>query len=256
MVDPTASSLLVSVGSKDFSILQSPGLLRSSAASGTTGAVLWKITPLLAAWLEDRASLLWNLDILWKGANVVEVGSGGTGLLGLAICPLVRRYILTDQPHMMKLLKRSVEANSPVGNAQRPDKVSKSPSAKPPPNLQMIPLDWETDSVRNILGTLGDGACVDLLVASDCVYNTHLIKPFVQTCQSTCALRPVKDGLTVVLIAQQIRSDEVLAGWLSETLLYFHVWRIPDHCLPKDLTGSGYVLYLTVLRANEMNHLG
>ncbi|KAF3360118.1 Phosphoenolpyruvate carboxykinase [ATP] [Verticillium dahliae VDG1] len=51
-IDPRAAELDITLPpNRDFTIHQSPTLLASSRAGGTTGAVLWKITPLFAAFL-------------------------------------------------------------------------------------------------------------------------------------------------------------------------------------------------------------
>src|SRR5690348_9589579 len=92
-VNAHARSIAIGVGGRDFTILQSPGLLTSNRDSGTTGAVLWKISPLVARWLVCRSGILWSAGILHSKANVVELGCGVSGLLGLCLAPLVSCYL-------------------------------------------------------------------------------------------------------------------------------------------------------------------
>jgi hypothetical protein len=116
-------------------------------------------------------------------------------------------------------------------------------------SLEILTLDWETDSAINVRNALGARQSINMLVACDCIYNDFLVKPFVQMCLDICALRPPAPSQTptVVLIAQQLRSDEVFLEWLRAMTNGFYVWRIPDECLSKELqSGSGYALHLAL----------
>ncbi len=242
-----ASSIDVSVGARDYTIVQSPGLLRSNAATGTTGAVLWKVTPVLALWLADEGNLLWQKDILSQTATILELGCGVSGLVGLTMAPFVSRYLLTDQAYVMKVLRENLRANQPSPSRSRSTAGRHSDSM-----LQTLTLDWETDSAMNVETALGGRDGVTIVLACDCIYNDFLIKPFVQMCQDICSLRAVTQPPTVVLVAQQLRSDEVFAEWLQAFSRKFHVWRIPDTYLTQDLKGgSGLVVHLGMKRQDH-----
>lgn len=94
----------------------------------------------------------------------------------------------------------------------------------------------------------------DVVLACDCIYNDTLIKPLVQTCVDVCNLRELdasKVGKepTVVVVAQQLRSDEVFESWLREFMRAFRVWRMPDERLIDGLkTDSGFVIHVGILR--------
>ena len=247
MIDANVESLDISIGSRDFSIAQSPGLLRSSAKSGSTGAVVWRVTPLLAAWLIDQKNFLRIIGVLSADSRVVELGSG-TGMLGIALAPMVSELVLTDQAHMIRLLQQNVTGNPQLQGPkkQHPRAKASSTSQTGPPIVMR--LDWETDSAMNLLDVIGQNGTVDLLIASDCIYNDFLIQPFVQTCSEICSLKDAERP-TVVLIAQQLRSEQVFAEWLQEMLTKFLVWRVPDHTLPESLKErSGYVLHVAAIR--------
>jgi hypothetical protein len=90
---------------------------------------------------------------------------------------------------------------------------------------------------------------VDLIIASDCIYNESLIEPLNSTCASICHLRQDATKPTICLIAQQLRSPEVFEAWLKSFQEKFHVWQIPDALLNEGLReGSGFVVHVGVVR--------
>lgn len=114
-------------------------------------------------------------------------------------------------------------------------------------NIEFKTLDWETDEVSNV----SQGEDFDLVIAADCIYNSHLIPPLVATLRDACRLREEGKGKTVALIAQQLRSDEVLEEFLKEFNKYFRIWRVGDEWF-KAVEGlgevSGFVLHIGVLK--------
>jgi hypothetical protein len=253
-IDRTSCSIDVAIGSREFTITQSPGLLRSNADTGTTGAVLWKVTPLVAAWLINKENLLWQNSILSDEATIVELGCGISGLIGLSMAPLLTQYILTDQSYVMKQLRQNVAANQPLSSRNMPQKGKSSADGRLSAVPETLTLDWETDSAINVRNTLGDCHDLTLLVACDCIYNDFLVKPFVQMCLDICALRSEAQSQTptFVLVAQQLRSDEVFLEWLRIMTADFHVWRVPDDCLSNELqSGSGYIMHLALKKEED-----
>jgi hypothetical protein len=247
-IDRTASSLDVTIGSREFTITQSPGLLRSNTDGGTTGAVLWKVTPLVAAWLNED-NFLWQNSILTDKATIVELGCGISGLIGLSVAPLVNQYILTDQSYVMKQLRQNIVGNQSFSSTRMPRKGKSPANISPKAVPESLTLDWETDSAINVRNALGDRHGVTLLLACDCIYNDFLVKPFVQMCLEICALhsQAQSQAPTVVLVAQQLRSDEIFLEWLRAMTTHFHVWRVPDHCLSRELrSGSGLIVHLAL----------
>ena len=246
-IDSTAFSIDVAIGSHDFTINQSPGLLRSNAEAGTTGAVLWKVTPLVAAWLIDKGNIFWKESILTDAATVLELGCGISGLIGLSMAPFLSKYILTDQHYVMKILRHNVAANQPSSTVARSNRKAVADVALDS-RLEILTLDWETDSAINVRNALGGRQSVNMLVACDCIYNDFLIKPFVGTCADLCKKRSPVGKVPVLLVAQQLRSEEIFEEWLQATMQLFHVWRVPNDSLNKELQdGSGYTLHLAIL---------
>ncbi|KAJ4149804.1 Ribosomal protein lysine methyltransferase [Fusarium falciforme] len=216
-IDPRAASVDVSVAGHDFTIHQSPAVLSSSRAGGTTGAARLRYLPLSA----------------------------------LALAPRVARYVLTDQSYVQRLLQRNIDENLGVRSG-----LLRHVYANWEPSINFTTLDWETDEVTPSLTGSGEVRSFDAVVACDCVYNYALVSPFVQTCVDACRLRSVDDAFTgddsrpcICVIGQQLRNDEVFESWLETFHASFRVWRVPDDALPEDLRSSaGFVVHIGVLR--------
>lgn len=244
-VDPKADVLEVEIAGHDYTLQQSPGLLNSRRQEGTTGAVLWKITPLLATWLASKPPIL--AGILQEGAVVVELGCGIAGLIGLVLSQFVQLYILTDQDYVMKNLTANLAANAaPIPRPKKGMKEMKTGTRK---SLKTMSLDWEKDSVQNLSAVIPKGSSIDLVLLCDCVYNEHLVPALVQTCTDICRWRSPGERTTVVLIAQQLRSDTVFEVFMDSLMRDFDVWRVPDDKISADLRpGSGYAVHLATLK--------
>ncbi|AEO67065.1 uncharacterized protein THITE_2088547 [Thermothielavioides terrestris NRRL 8126] len=232
-VDAKALSLELTVAGRDLTIHQSPAVLSSNRAGGTTGAVLWKITPLFAAWLASPTSNpLFTHGILSATSLVLELGCGVSGLAALLLAPHIARYVLTDQVYVARLVERNVAENwaavvtaaaNSTGSSSgsgggggggrgggkakqgKPAKAARRAVASASSTedagggagqkIVFTPLDWETDAVTAALAGGGSGGAksFDVVVACDCVYNEALIEPFVATCADVCRLRIADD---------------------------------------------------------------
>ncbi|KAL1982701.1 hypothetical protein VTN96DRAFT_952 [Rasamsonia emersonii] len=112
-VDSRTATVELTIHGQDFSIHQSPTLLSSARAGGTTGAVLWKITPRFAEWISSRNhNPFWESSILTSSSAVVELGCGISGLVALALGPCVGHFIATDQEYVHRLFKENIENNA------------------------------------------------------------------------------------------------------------------------------------------------
>ncbi|POS78548.1 hypothetical protein DHEL01_v203045 [Diaporthe helianthi] len=281
IVDPRSSTIELTVNGRDLSVTQSPSVLSSNRAGGTTGAVVWKVTPMLASWLASPTNILFRTGILTSSSTVLELGCGVSAVVGLALAPLVSRYVLSDQPYVARFVEQNLEQNQralapPLGRRQlhqpagnRRDKGGKagaalsssSPSASgtgaaAAGSIAFHPLDWEADTPTAELTGRGAAArSFDLVLGCDCVYNDALVQPFAQTCLDVCRLRSADDNAgpheapCVCLVAQQLRSPDVFAAWLRETCARgFRVWRVPDAELPEGLRSDmGFVVHVGVL---------
>ncbi|KAL4871954.1 hypothetical protein BDV12DRAFT_205746 [Aspergillus spectabilis] len=170
-VNSKATSIDLTIHEQEYTIHQSPTLLSSSRAGGTTGAVLWKITPFFATWLSSPSNPLWTNDILRPSSAVVELGCGISALTALALAPLLSQghYLATDQEYVRKLFRLNLEANPPtsstaksrsgckISKGGKSSKGNKSASSNTGsgdkdrdqgslhPNITFSSLDWETD---------------------------------------------------------------------------------------------------------------
>lgn len=247
---------------------------------------MWKITPPFASWLASPdTNLFFRSGVLSPRSTVLELGCGVSALVGLALGPLVSRYVLTDQPYVARLVAQNLEQNrhaSPPSSSSRHARSSgrrkggakdtnhqnnsnnnghhRAPTPPGTGNIVFSPLDWELDTpTPALLGSGGAGGgptCFDFLLACDCIYNEALIPHFTQTCADLCALRSSGADLDgprrpcVCVVAQQLRDPEVFEAWLREFCATgFRVWRVPDEELPAALrSSSGFVVHVCILR--------
>ncbi|KAL4807193.1 hypothetical protein BDV18DRAFT_159411 [Aspergillus unguis] len=122
-VDAKTSSVDITIHDHEYTIHQSPTLLSSSRKGGTTGAVLWKITPLFASWISDKSSNpLWadteSNALLTPSSPIVELGCGISALtaLSLSTCldsSLGGHYLATDQEYVQRLFRQNLASNPP-----------------------------------------------------------------------------------------------------------------------------------------------
>ncbi|KAK0620297.1 hypothetical protein B0T14DRAFT_431553 [Immersiella caudata] len=260
-IDPKAQALELSIAGRDLTIHQSPGVLASNRAGGTTGAVIWKITPLFAEWISSDQNPIFTHGLLSAPSHAIELGCGISTLVGLLLAPRIASVVLTDQAYVAKLVEKNIAENqpSPVTKKGRPSASSKSKAHAPGSHqksedrIHFTPLDWETDTPTSAL-TLSDSArSFDAVVACDCIYNEALIGPFVSACADVCRLRGVEaDPVlepTVCVIAQQLRDPEIFEAWLIRFTESFHTYRVPDEILLDGLqSNSGFVVHIGVLK--------
>ncbi|KAI9372104.1 hypothetical protein BJX61DRAFT_534253 [Aspergillus egyptiacus] len=179
-VDSKATTIEIPIHETEYTIHQSPTLLSSSRAGGTTGAVLWKITPLFAEWLSSTTSNpLWTSSLLSNTSTVVELGCGISGLTALTLSPLIGHYLATDQEYVARLFRLNLESNPPpppsrtkasssssssskgkakgnAGSRKQPKTKGRAevtssaengnPNLNLHPNITFTSLDWETDN--------------------------------------------------------------------------------------------------------------
>ncbi|CZR36685.1 uncharacterized protein FPRO_03055 [Fusarium proliferatum ET1] len=265
-VDSRATSVDVSVADRDYTIHQSPTVLSSSRAGGTTGAVLWKIAPSFASWLSSPSNPILAKTI-HSNASILELGCGISPLSALALGPRIARYVLTDQSYVQRLVQRNLDENLSSALSSGTSTPTSGRSKKKrsghghghgvaQPNIRFTTLDWETDEVTPSLTGSDEAHSFDAVVACDCVYNYALVDPFVQACADACRLRLSDEAFAndeekrpcVCVIGQQLRSDEVFESWLKAFSTSFHVWRVSDSALPAELQSSaGFVVHVGIL---------
>ncbi|KAM7195684.1 ribosomal lysine N-methyltransferase 5 [Naviculisporaceae sp. PSN 640] len=222
-IDSKAKTLDLTIAGRDLTIHQSPGILSSSRAGGTTGAVVWKITPLFAEWISSATNPLFAQGILTSGSSVIELGCGIAGIVGLLLAPRVSSFLLTDQIYVAKLLEENINENVPttgtvtVTKSRPATKSAKSITGSSDSGtgtgggqIRFATLDWEEDeatpsllssstslfpsSPATNLPPSRKGNTFDLILACDCIYNEALVKPFISTCADLCRLKSSSPG--------------------------------------------------------------
>jgi predicted nicotinamide N-methyase len=210
MLDPRAKTVDITIAGRDYIMEQSPGLLQSDRSGGTTGAAVWRTSISVAEWLASPGNVLFQADILDLTSTVLELGSGISGLTACVLATRVKSFVATDQQYALKLLRSNIDAN--LSDKTRVKKSAKSRSAQTA-DIRTLALDWETDDVASFLSTnaLADG--LDVVLASDCIYNYALIEPLSQTYVDICRARRnvyasgESTRPTICVIAQQLRQS-------------------------------------------------
>ncbi|KAI8931278.1 hypothetical protein NX059_011622 [Plenodomus lindquistii] len=247
-IDSQAAMLELNVAGHDLIIHQSRGLLTSDRKEGTTGAVVWRITPLFATWISSPTNFLFTSSLLTPSSTVLELGAGVSGIVALTLGPMVAKYTATDQDYVLKLLRQNVAENLDTvlpSSRKKPGKSKARVKGVPSgaaERMSVEALDWETSDITHLPG-------VDMVIACDCIYNEALIEPLNSTCAALCRLPTDSPSPTVVLIAQQLRSPDVFEAWLKSFCEKFTVWQVPDGFLDEGLReGSGYVVHIGIVR--------
>lgn len=143
----------------------------------------------------------------------------GTGLLGLALAPLLRTYTITDIRPLLPLIRKNITLNSPewhdssLGN-------SKS-------NITIEELDWlalaslpsgtaqaRYRPVPNVTSTSEleptNHTAWDLVFAVDCIYNPSLLPALVDAIDGVSTA-----GRTWVFVVAELRQEDVLREFLD-----------------------------------------
>ncbi|CAK7269756.1 Ribosomal protein lysine methyltransferase [Sporothrix epigloea] len=281
-LDAHAAVLELSVAGVDLTIHQSPTVLNSNRSGGTTGAVLWKITPAIAEWLARSDNVFFadgdGPSVLGPDSAVIELGCGIAGVIGLA---LAGKHVKTASPRpaaapsIRKKTKGKWTKSSPTSatapTAMFTNTVARYVLTDQPyvakflqRNLQengvatadrvcFCPLDWELDAIRPGDRWLGGQASFAAVLACDCIYNEALVMPLVQTCVNVCRLRETESekakGPTLCIVAQQLRDADVLSAWLTVFSASFCVWRVPEALLTPPLRPeAGFVVHVGILK--------
>ena len=128
------------------------------------------------------------------------VSRAGTGLLALALSPLVRKYTATDIPALVPLLRKNLLSASATVTA----------------------LDWSLPALRQVDVRGADAP--DVLLVADCVYHPALVGPLLTTL--TALATPQH---TIAVVVAELRAEDVLReflqGWIA---LGWRVWSAAD----------------------------
>jgi predicted nicotinamide N-methyase len=116
----------------------------------------------------------------FRGFTVLDLGAG-CGLTSIVFHSLGFNVIATDKLAIMNLLEENVNQyleqveKKPEAVASSEDSSSSTASSKP--FLKIIPFDWE---LENDAVKLYDNADIDLILCSDCLYNSMVVEPLIR----------------------------------------------------------------------------
>ncbi|TFY63723.1 hypothetical protein EVJ58_g3090 [Rhodofomes roseus] len=221
-------------------LLQDKTALRSR--KGDTGSVVWRASVDFAQYVlrsyHTRApDALLDADSLCA-AHVLELGAG-TGLLGIALSPIVARYTLTDIDALIPLIQKNLAHNRSLPSLSR-NTVGKrrsahgaggsAPKDEEHASISIEALDWE--ALRHASPALRRSSfqypAIDVLLVVDCIYHPSLLPALLSTIDYLTT-----PGVTSVLVVVELRAEDVvrefLAGWLRlESDGIWQVWSVPE----------------------------
>ncbi|TPX63509.1 hypothetical protein SpCBS45565_g06560 [Spizellomyces sp. 'palustris'] len=205
---------------------------------GVTGVVVWDSAVVLSGLCERGVFEVRNRACL-------ELGSG-TGLFGIVLATLgARTIVLTDRFDELKHAEKNISRN--IKEAEERARI------------QLVEYEWGSNST-SIFDALpcneeagGEemakrSGWVDYIFASDCVYNEHIVPYLVETFKNFCSesnsrgsvrcaatktsaieMRLWPENTTLVVIAQELRSDSVHLEFLEQMIQAgFRMARLED----------------------------
>ncbi|XP_019852147.1 PREDICTED: protein-lysine N-methyltransferase EEF2KMT-like isoform X3 [Amphimedon queenslandica] len=206
---------------------------RHIVSGGTTGLCTWQASMELAEWIAAEQKEAFN------NKHILELGSG-IGFLGLSVLKLTSplSYTFTDcNVDVLKLLKNNVDINN-IPGVPPIDTFTVVVKFKQKTNqcsclfvvcytflmagnqIVSTHLDW--NSCEQL-----DFPPVDIVLASDVIYDTELIDPFINVLEKL--LRPVSPARVppVAYVASTIRNEDTYSQFLQKidgsSLLYKEV---------------------------------
>ncbi|KAJ7623248.1 putative methyltransferase-domain-containing protein [Roridomyces roridus] len=224
---PTKSKRKPQDKTVEIELVQDKTALRSR--TGDTGSVVWKASIdfaqlVLEQYHRKSPDALFDFERL-ADSHILELGSG-TGLLSIALSPLVRQYTATDMAELVPLIRKNLCLNFP-GWPQADAKHGASPRVS---NVFLQELNWETlysippARRTHIFPSLSPA--VDLVLLVDCIYHPSLLSPLLT------AIDHVSTASSIVLVMMELRAEDVtrefLEGWLALGNGDWEIWHVAD----------------------------
>ncbi|KAI0306141.1 hypothetical protein B0F90DRAFT_1814934 [Multifurca ochricompacta] len=212
----------------EYELFQDKTALRTR--SGDTGSVLWKASieflglVLQQQYFPEPHHSLFDYAKLSQ-AHVLELGSG-TGLLALALSPLVRKYTATDIPALIPLLRKNLHPsrNAITNSANATTTTITTTTTTTLNRTSITALDWTFPTSRQI-DVQAD--VIDVLLVVDCIYHPTLVRPLLATMTALAVPRH-----TVALVVAELRAEDVLREFLEEWIASgWSVWSVAEGLL-------------------------
>ncbi|KAJ3942728.1 Ribosomal protein lysine methyltransferase [Colletotrichum fioriniae] len=225
-IDPKATELSLTLAGRDFTIHQSPTVLSSTRAGGTTGAALL-LAPRVARYvLTDQ--------------------------------PYVARMI--HQNLEANPCPGSSSSSSPGTISFRPldwelDTPDPSLTGVPPTTARSFDVVVCCDCIYNealvepLVSTTADLARLRVRAQQEDQDQDDDNPSSSSSFSSTARSEPC-----VCIVAQQLRSPDVFEEWIGAFHRDFRTWRVPDALLPEGLRiEAGFVVHVGILREAEVD---
>ncbi|SCU94049.1 LADA_0G06216g1_1 [Lachancea dasiensis] len=235
-----------------FEVSQSLSSLNSSRDNNnsTTGYVVWSTTPFFLKWLlysksgeqfQKGASIACEDDPLKQFCDVepifsacesnhddqpfrqiVELGSGVAGILGIALGNYVDKYVYTDQKALLARLEHNVAHNIDELRLRSLETLTLHVEScrRTPQKLQldMLSLDWENfdpnpAKLHSLL--LPARRAHVTIISMDVVYNEYLIEPYLRTLKGLLHAYRSKKHTVSALLGIQLRDQDVIETFLE-----------------------------------------
>ncbi|KAK6992212.1 putative methyltransferase-domain-containing protein [Favolaschia claudopus] len=197
--------------------------------TGDTGSVVWRASIDFAQMILEQQHTKSPVSLLnekLKDARVLELGSG-TGLLSIALSPLVGQYTATDIAELVPLIRKNLTLNF----SGWPHTANKQETRFPGHNVCVEELNWETlHSVpphRRPQVLPLPSSPLDLILVVDCIYHPSLLPPL-----HTAMDYLTTPGTTAVLVVMELRAEDVTRDFLEQWLALddgkWEVWRVGE----------------------------
>ncbi|KAJ7434213.1 putative methyltransferase-domain-containing protein [Mycena galericulata] len=208
---------------------------------GDTGSVVWKASVDLASLILQQhhgkfPEAIFDPEKLGE-ARILELGSG-TGLLSIALSPLVNHYKATDIAELLPLIRKNLSLNFPGW----PHPQARKATSAPGQNVSVEELNWEilhsTPPLRRAQLFPPSSPPFDMVLIVDCIYHPSLLPPLLAVMDHVST-----PHTTAVVVVMELRAEDVtrefLEGWLALNNGAWEVWRVAND---ESAEGQGLLL--------------
>ena len=135
--------------------------------------MLWQVTPHFAEWISSPSNLLFKQGVLGPASRCLELGSGVSGVVALALAPHIRLYTATDQGYVLKFLRQNIEENTKPDrrSSRKGDKRAEAEERQRLANAKK-PMQKRVDAIEKEIARLtGTRDTLDAWLASEAAYS-------------------------------------------------------------------------------------
>ncbi|SCV05330.1 LANO_0H05116g1_1 [Lachancea nothofagi CBS 11611] len=263
-----------------FELSQSLSALNSSQdnSNSTTGYVVWTTTPFFLQWLlyseagriftiggsidceDEPSSSTCEIPAMFSSSSieiedqqfhqVIELGCGVCGILGIALGNYVDKYVYTDQKALLNRLKNNIAHNIDELRLRNVTSTTLGFDSRRKTPLQIqidvLSLDWETFNANptKIDSLLKPNRTANVsIVSMDVVYNEYLIEPYLKTLSSLLEYYERMGHVPNALLGIQLRDQDVVERFLECAIIDYHlkVYVIMDPVIEVTRFGLYYI---------------